>query len=391
MLPCSRNCGKNAILKRPKTGHALCKECFFDAFETEVHFTITKAQLFKRGSTVAVAASGGKDSTVLAYVLKHLNKKHNYGLKLVLLSIDEGITGYRDDSLNTVKQNRDDYEMPLMILSYKDLYGWTMDEIVRAVGRKNNCTFCGVFRRQALDRGAVKLKVDCLATGHNADDIAETVLMNVLRGDLARLKRCTSIITDSGDGIPRVKPLKYAYEKEIVMYAYHRKLVYFSTECVFAPNAYRGHARVLLKDMEKIDPAVIMNIIHSGETLVIGETSSAALPSLGKCTQCGYVSSQEVCKACVLLEGLNRGLPRLGIGKSSRVKRLINEQGEQQGNGKVNQNKTSNLICCGGHRNCELKENNLTENFKNQVTITSKMADLPKRIKANGEISINDK
>lgn len=42
---------------------------------------------------MAVAASGGKDSTVLAYILKLLNEKHNYGLKLVLLSIDEGITG----------------------------------------------------------------------------------------------------------------------------------------------------------------------------------------------------------------------------------------------------------------------------------------------------------
>lgn len=103
-----------------------------------------------------------------------------------------------------------------------------------------------------------------MATGHNADDIAETVLMNILRGDLARLKRCTAIVTDNGDGIPRVKPLKYTYEKEIVMYAYFKKLVYFSTECVFAPNAYRGHARTLLKDLEKIDPSIIMNIIHSG-------------------------------------------------------------------------------------------------------------------------------
>lgn len=70
-----------------------------------------------------------------------------------------------------------------------------MDAIVKEIGRKNNCnatlnppynhanmfyagTFCGVFRRQALDRGAVMLKVDKIVTGHNADDIAETVLMN---------------------------------------------------------------------------------------------------------------------------------------------------------------------------------------------------------------------
>ena len=68
--------------------------------------------------------------------------------------------------------------MPLKILSYDELYGWTMDRVVSTIGKKNNCTFCGVFRRQALDRGAAALCVDHIVTGHNADDIAETVLMN---------------------------------------------------------------------------------------------------------------------------------------------------------------------------------------------------------------------
>ncbi|CAA9994520.1 unnamed protein product [Nesidiocoris tenuis] len=327
-VKCRSGCGRNAILKRPKTGDSLCKECFFCAFETEVHHTITEGRLFKKGMTVAIAASGGKDSTVLAHVMKTLNERYDYGLRLVLLSIDEGITGYRDDSLNTVKRNQEDYGMDLKILSYEDLYGWTMDKIVAQIGKRNNCTFCGVFRRQALDRGAAIQNVDALATGHNADDIAETVIMNVMRGDVARLSRCTAAISasyflpqESEGAIPRVKPLKYSYEKEIVMYAYFKRLVYFSTECIYAPNAYRGHARAFLKDLEKIRPSAIMDIIHSGEQMKVRESVNKQVR--GICTQCGFVSSQELCKACTLLEGLNKGMPKLGIGKTSKVKKAL--------------------------------------------------------------------
>ncbi len=64
--------------------------------------------------------------------------------------------------------------------------------------------------------------------------------------------------------IPRCKPLKYAYEKEIVMYAYFKKLHYFSTECIYSPEAYRGHVRAFLKNLEKIRPSSIIDIIYSG-------------------------------------------------------------------------------------------------------------------------------
>jgi cytoplasmic tRNA 2-thiolation protein 1 len=227
-----------AVLRRPKTGSLVCRDCFFYIFEEEVHQTILNARLFKPGDKVAIGASGGKDSTVLAHVIKTLNDRYEYGLNLFLLSIDEGITGYRDDSLETVKRNKLQYGLPLKVLGYDELYGWTMDDIVKQVGLKNNCTFCGVFRRQALDRGAATLGVDHIITGHNADDMAETILMNVLRGDVARLERCTDICTRGpedgatdetqegcganeneygGSGIMRSKPFKYAYEKEIVM------------------------------------------------------------------------------------------------------------------------------------------------------------------------------
>ncbi|KAJ0258520.1 Cytoplasmic tRNA 2-thiolation protein 1 [Hirschfeldia incana] len=305
---------RRPVLKRPKTLQQICKECFYEVFEEEIHQVIVKNHLFTSGERVAIGASGGKDSTVLAYVLSELNRRHGYGLDLFLLSIDEGITGYRDDSLETVKRNELQYGLPLQILSYKDLYGWTMDDIVKMIGLKNNCTFCGVFRRQALDRGAALLKVDKLVTGHNADDIAETVLLNILRGDIARLSRCTSITTGEDGPIPRCKPFKYTYEKEIVMYAYFKKLDYFSTECIYSPNAYRGFAREFIKDLERLRPRAILDIIKSGEDFRIA--TSTKMPEQGTCERCGYISSQKWCKACVLLDGLNRGLPKMGIGRA---------------------------------------------------------------------------
>ncbi|KAF2841824.1 ATP-binding domain-containing protein [Patellaria atrata CBS 101060] len=411
--PCAICETNRALILRPKNHQKLCKTCFINVFETEIHNTIISNKLFSRGEKVAIGASGGKDSTVLASVLKTLNERYDYGVKLMLLSIDEGIKGYRDDSLETVKRNAQQYDMPLTIVGYDELYGWTMDQVVEQVGKKGNCTYCGVFRRQALDRGAATLGVRHVVTGHNADDIAETVLMNLLRGDLPRLSRTTSIITstpsasvsddpNSHTNIKRSKPLKYAYEKEIVLYAHHKSLDYFSTECIYSPEAFRGSARALIKNLERVRPSAILDVVRSGEDMGklvpgasnscagecggksqvleeevggCGSSNSSALGGemaaldkqfghneaaemdvleteirlkpkspgqengrdiskelrrpknsrsknaptiekksirqvMGQCSRCGYLSSQAICKACMLLEGLNKNRPR---------------------------------------------------------------------------------
>lgn len=445
-----------AQILRPKNHARICSPCFIALFEDECAETVHSTNLFHPGERVAIGASGGKDSTVLASVLKTLNDRHNWGLDLVLLSVDEGIQGYRDHSLEAVKRNSADLGLPLKIVSYEELYGWSMDQVVAQIGKKGNCTYCGVFRRQALDRGAAMLGVGHVVTGHNADDVAETVLMNLLRGDLPRLSRATSIVTSTPSAaqpkstngeitmtdVKRSKPLMYAYEKEIVMYAHYKKLDYFSTECIYSPEAFRGSARTLIKNLERIRPESILDVVRSGidmAKLVPGQNDGKAqdastqkanaaprqaeegeglggcgsskesggdmaamektllqneqaetngteteikMPSktayiskkqpngvkrdtenlsthelsglnnkdapsapengatttvpirkkkavkgdnnagqdaprpkqkLGQCERCGYLSSQAVCKACVLLEGLNKARPRTGI------------------------------------------------------------------------------
>jgi len=310
------NCKKEkAVIVRPKDKMKVCKACFYELFENEINDLIVSTKMFDRGSRVGIGISGGKDSTVLAYVLNKLNKKYDYGISLVLLCVDEGIRGYRDRSIETVMENQKDLGLELRIVSYKDIFGLTMDEVVEKIGKKGNCTYCGVFRRQALEEAARHMSVDCIVTGHNADDMAETVILNFIRGDISRLRRCTLSKTkehlDSEDesarhlSFSRCKPFKYTYQKEIVFYAYFKKLRYFSTECTYAPGASRGDTRYLVKDLERLDSKIIQNIINSGE-LYSQESSTHLL--VKKCTKCQHPtsSSDQVCVSCGMVEKLGK-------------------------------------------------------------------------------------
>lgn len=171
---------------RGSDGEIRCRECFVRWIEDSVLACIRADALLAPGERVAVAISGGKDSTALAHVLSTLNKREDMHWDLQLLCIDEGIQGYRDKSIATVHRNSAFYGLPLLVLPFEQLFGgYTLDTVAaRTAGRdgvaKNTCTYCGVFRRQALDIGAQTLKCTKLATGHNADDAAETVLLNRL-------------------------------------------------------------------------------------------------------------------------------------------------------------------------------------------------------------------
>ncbi|KAM9632807.1 LOW QUALITY PROTEIN: cytoplasmic tRNA 2-thiolation protein 1 [Trichechus inunguis] len=284
----------------PIPGDTLCGACFCAAFEAEVLHTVLAGSLLPTGNVVAVGASGGKDSTVLAHVLRELAPRLDVSLRLV--AVDEGIGGYWDAAMAAVRRQTARWELPLIVA------GNTADSGSRAC-----CTFCGLLRRPVLEEGARLVVASHTVTGHNAD-MAETVLMNFLRCDTGRLALGTGLSSPAEEGaLPRCRPLHRASQKEVVLYAHFRYRDYFSEECVYAPEAFRGHARDLLNHLEVGRPSVVLDLVHSAERLALAPAAQPARPRA--CTCCRALASRPLCQACTLLDGLDRGRPRLAIGK----------------------------------------------------------------------------
>ncbi|BAM40504.1 uncharacterized protein TOT_020000759 [Theileria orientalis strain Shintoku] len=338
MVLCTNCNSRNAVVRRSFTGHFNCKQCFIESFETGVYNYITSNNLISDGDRVCIGVSGGKDSSVLTHVLFTIKNRYNLNWNLYLLAIDEGIKGYRDDSLLIVDHLYDKYKIELKVLNFKDTYGLTMDQVVALIGKKNNCTICGSFRRQILEIGARLFDANVLCTGHNADDMAETVLLNLFRGDLYKLTTSINNVNNDTDRrangpkvtvpvtkLKRIKPLKYTFEKEIVMYARFLSLKYFSTECIYSPEAYRGHMRSFIKNLEIINPKIILNIIHSGDRFFSDYTPVDN--SGNTCIKCGIGNVKNICKPCVIVEQLNV----LKYNRAQKTSQLNSSQVDKEG------------------------------------------------------------
>ncbi len=194
--PACSLCTKPAVFHDRATGRHLCRDHFVADVESRVLETIRTRGLIVPGDHVAIGLSGGKDSTALLMILaKILPLLDN--VRLSAVTIDEGIGGYREDTVQAADELARRCNLPHITVIFSDLFGKTLDEFLK--GREPEaCTVCGILRRKALAVAAGEAGATKLATGHNLDDEAQSVLMNVLRGDLPRLVRDSAAIRRAG-------------------------------------------------------------------------------------------------------------------------------------------------------------------------------------------------
>jgi len=306
-VECSR-CDSDAVVDQPYRGTHLCAPHFRESVDERVRAEMHR-QLPRFGAgTVAVALSGGKDSGV-ALTLAHRYFRRRPTVRLVAVSVDEGIAGYRAGTLAAARSLTGSLGVEHRIISAEETIGTTTDRTAASLPETVPCSFCGVWRRQLLNRAAREAGADALVLGFNLDDLAQTVLMNLVRGDLDRLVRMAPHRVRQPGLVPRVAPLALVPEREVFLYARLAGIPFDHGECPHAGRAARNLFREVVWQLEEAQPGTRQALLHTHERLVtefLKGDGSLAAPN--RCRACGEPSATELCRACEYLE-VARALP----------------------------------------------------------------------------------
>ena len=301
-------CDLPAVIDQPYRGTHLCgphlRASVEERVRKEMHRQLPR---FGRG-TVAVGLSGGKDSAV-ALALAHRYFGRRPTVRLVAISVDEGIAAYRPSTLRAADELTRSLGVEHRIVRAAEALGTTIDGTARELAATVPCSFCGVWRRHMLNRAARDVGADALLLGFNLDDLAQTVLMNLVHGDLDRLVRMAPHRVRQPGLVPRVVPLAPIPEREVYLYARLAGLPFDHAECPHAGRASRNVFRAMVWQLEEAQPGTRQSLLRTHERLVSLWLDRAGSGAPGRCRVCGDPSAGEVCRACEYLEVVRPPVP----------------------------------------------------------------------------------
>jgi uncharacterized protein (TIGR00269 family) len=270
---------------------------FIVEVEKKVKKTIKDYKLLKPKDKLVVALSGGKDSFVLLHILKKL------GYVVEALTLDMGV-----EDGKKIQDFCKKLGVKLHFFSFEKIYGCSIsklyNQLVKKGVRLGKCTVCGVLRRKFLNMLACKIGATKVATGHNLDDEAQTILMNLLKNKLDVFVRLgpKSGIKQEANFVQRIKPLYFIHEKEIERYSriHNFNVKYTRHPCSFGST--RHALRDFFADYEKIRPCAKQNLVSWFLKTLPGLREKIKLKKqITLCNLCGEPTSNKVCRACQIL------------------------------------------------------------------------------------------
>jgi len=254
------------------------------------------------------AVSGGKDSSSVLYLLTKIFK-NNPNIEIIGITIDQGfgcVTEY--DALFT-KQLCEKLGLKHYTFSFKKEFGKDVKDLIKKNPKSSYCEICGVLRRYLLNKKSRELGCKKLATGHNLDDECQSILMNILKGDMMRLVRVGSMpmINKNSKFVPRIKPLINIPEDEVILFAKINKIKYSSQKCPYRKfNTLRGDTIKYLNILEKNSPGIKHSLLESATKLKPYIEKQFKNERIKLCEKCKEPASKKICKTCEVLGGVLR-------------------------------------------------------------------------------------
>lgn len=217
-----------------------------------------KYKLIEDGDIVAVGMSGGKDSSVLLYLLDLLKKYTPLSFELKPIYIDLGWDN-EVEPLSSYCQS----------LNYNlHIEPTNIGQIVYDIRQeKNPCSLCANLRRGALNNTAKKLGCNKVALGHHLDDVVTTMFLSMLYEHRYHIFKPKTYL-DRVD-ITLVRPMIYIEEKDIIRLSESLDIRIIENKCPvdgltkrteiaelvnMIEEQHQGAKKKILKSIENIKP-----------------------------------------------------------------------------------------------------------------------------------------
>ena len=221
---------------------------------------IKRYELIQPGDKIAVCISGGKDSWIMAMLLKHLQPFSEVPYELEYLCMDPG---YSPANRKKIEETAELLNIPVSIFE-TDIFSASED----ACG-ENPCYLCARMRRGHLYAEAKKRGCNKIALGHHLNDVIETAIMSMsygaqLQGMVPRLK------SSNFEGMELIRPLYCVREDDIIAWQKYNGLSFLRCACSFSEKASidegaskRQETKKLIRRMREVNPNVEINIFAS--------------------------------------------------------------------------------------------------------------------------------
>lgn len=319
---CTKCACENIIIRQKQSGQALCKDCFIESIEKKVIKTIKKEKLINKGDKILLALSGGKDSVATLEILSSFYKRNI--IDLIAVTINEGIGNYREEGVEIAKAHCQSLGIEHKIVSFKDIYGTTLDKIMENPERIS-CSYCGVFRRNIINKIAREIGATKIATGHNLNDECQAILMNYLEGNIENLRRIGPKTEAKSELFtPKIKPLREIPEREIGLYVVAKDLGVHFNGCPYSQQSFRREIGEFIEGISKNHPTMMYSTLKGFDKIKSAlkieqtieqatedeleskkDTINSKTAKFSTCNRCGEPSFNELCRACIFLEELN--------------------------------------------------------------------------------------